>query len=210
MRLTNEPSSFFNLLSLKKPCPIEVLGFKTAGDVRCALEVAYSHGSADNHEIFLNPIHGSTIPPVAFVAKQSCSFSNTTRGSFSNSHGRGSSRSGFFNGKGRGRRLPRCQLCRMDCHYAKHYPDLASFASAIAHMTPTSSNLDSASNYASTVFLSFGNGNVSDIFHIGTSSISKNIKYLDVLVDRQTKEIVAQGRREEGLYVLEKGQRGLL
>ncbi|GJT02825.1 putative RNA-directed DNA polymerase [Tanacetum coccineum] len=53
---------------------------------------------------------------------------------------------------------------------------------ASAHMTPSSSNLDSASTYSGNELVLFGNRNASSISNVGTSILSPNIALLDVLV----------------------------
>lgn len=64
-------------------------------------------------------IHGSdSTPTIAFTTEHSQS-----RSSF-RCRGR-SSRGG---GRGYGRRIPHCQLCRIDGHYASYCPNLASYA----------------------------------------------------------------------------------
>lgn len=165
---------------------------------------------AENHELFLNSVHGPSPPHAAFSAYNTRGSFNT-RGS-SNTHGRGrSSNRGGFSG-GRGRRPPHCQLCRKEGHFANNCPDLASFAQrtpsldanlaqafhaqchvtdnspdwfvdsgASAHMTSSVTNLDSATPYSGKDQVIFGNGKVLDISHVGTSSLSKDIDLLNVL-----------------------------
>ncbi|GKF29435.1 putative RNA-directed DNA polymerase, partial [Tanacetum coccineum] len=98
---------------------------------------------AESHGIFLNSIHGSTTPTVAFVASQSHRPSNATHGSFSNGRGLGSSRCGFSNGTGRGHWLLHCQICRKDGHYANKCPNIASFS---VHARSINANLAQAFN----------------------------------------------------------------
>ncbi|GJR41372.1 retrovirus-related pol polyprotein from transposon RE1 [Tanacetum coccineum] len=88
---------------------------------------------AENHELFLQTVNGSSVQPVAFNT-------STTRAStgqqteHSSSRGRGrnnySNRGVSSRGRGRGyRRLPQCQLCGKEGHYATKCPDLNTFAS---------------------------------------------------------------------------------
>ncbi|KAJ0938485.1 putative RNA-directed DNA polymerase [Helianthus annuus] len=82
----------------------------------------------ESQELFMQSMHGGETPPVAFQAQQS-------RGRGRGSSARGSSGRGYSNNRGRGssygqnRRLPHCQLCRTNGHYANACPQLASFAS---------------------------------------------------------------------------------
>lgn len=51
---------------------------------------------------------------------------------------------------------------------------------ASAHMTPSSSNLDSAKPYFGNENVQVGNGNLLPISHIGTTKLNPNIQLLDV------------------------------
>lgn len=83
---------------------------------------------AESHELFLRSIHGEPpTPPVAFNSQNTCSQSQP-RGRGGRYRG-----SGYSGGRGRGRRLPQCQLCHDSGHYANKCPSLATFAS----QTPT-------------------------------------------------------------------------
>ncbi|KAI3494498.1 hypothetical protein L1887_40746 [Cichorium endivia] len=72
---------------------------------------------AEGHELFFRSIHGSATPPVAFTAQTRPSNPNRGRGGRS-----------YGGGRGRGRRPPRCQLCRDEGHYASVCPRLATYA----------------------------------------------------------------------------------
>lgn len=72
---------------------------------------------AEGHELFLKSLHGSAAPNVEFTAESRGN--SATRG-----HGGRSSRGG----RGRGRRSPHYQLCRMNGHYANVCPRLAAYA----------------------------------------------------------------------------------
>lgn len=78
---------------------------------------------AESQELFIQSLHGTETPTVAFNAQQlrgSSRGSHSGRGSYSS--GRGSSR-----GRGRGqqqRRTPHCQLCRTNGYYASACPEL--------------------------------------------------------------------------------------
>ncbi|KAM0036814.1 putative RNA-directed DNA polymerase [Helianthus debilis subsp. tardiflorus] len=72
---------------------------------------------AENHELFIQSLYGSTSPIVAFNAR-------VDRTQFNN-HGCGARSP--RGGRGHGRRPPHCQLCRKDGHFANNCPQLASF-----------------------------------------------------------------------------------
>ncbi|KAJ9566476.1 hypothetical protein OSB04_002442 [Centaurea solstitialis] len=128
------------------------------------------------------------------------------------------------------------------CHVADNSPDWYVDSGATAHMTPSTSNLDSAKSYSGTDHVSFGNATSLPISHVGTSSFSKDLHLHDVLVvphltknllsiskltndhpvdilfsdsyfaiqNRLTKTILARGRVDRGLYILEHGQKALV
>lgn len=128
------------------------------------------------------------------------------------------------------------------CHVADNSPDWYVDSGATAHMTPSTSNLDSAKSYSGIDHVTFGNGKSLPISLVGNSSFSKDIHLLDVLVvphltknllsiskltndypvdilfsdsyfaiqNRLTKTILARGRVDHGLYILEHGQKALL
>ncbi|KAJ0896607.1 putative RNA-directed DNA polymerase [Helianthus annuus] len=82
---------------------------------------------AESHELFLQSIHGTTAPPAAFHAQQRCDSPTPNRGRGS---ARGiSSRGSSGRGRGNTHRLPHCQLCRTNDHYASACPNLHTFAS---------------------------------------------------------------------------------
>ncbi|KAI3506048.1 hypothetical protein L1887_28402 [Cichorium endivia] len=130
----------------------------------------------EGHELFLQYIHGSGTPPVAFTAQTRPS--NPSRG-----HGGRSFRGG------RGRRPPRCQLCRDKGHYASACPRLATYANhapgsdadlakafhpqchvsttgpdwfvesgATDHMTPCTEPVSQPTPYSGNAKVAFGNG----------------------------------------------------
>ncbi|KAJ0536278.1 putative RNA-directed DNA polymerase [Helianthus annuus] len=82
---------------------------------------------AESHELFLASLNSSTPPQAAFITGQQPTPSN--RGVFARGRGRsgrlGTQQSGT---RGRGKRIPHCQLCRHDGHYAPACPSLSSFA----------------------------------------------------------------------------------
>lgn len=83
---------------------------------------------AENHELFLQSIHGSSTPTVAFISQTRNS--NTQGRSSYYPHGRGSRGNSNNGGRGRGgRRPPHCQLCRTNGHYVSSYPNLHTYAS---------------------------------------------------------------------------------
>ncbi|KAJ9544289.1 hypothetical protein OSB04_023996 [Centaurea solstitialis] len=225
---------------------------------------------AEGHELFLKSVHGSSTSHVAFTAESGRSYTPSNRRNSGRGGRGGGGRSG---GRGRGRRLPHCQLCRQDGHYANRCPDLNTFAQrgpsidanlaqafhakcnvhdnssdwfvdsgASAHMTPSAATLDSSMPYTGNDHVSFGNGHILNISRIGNASITKNIDLADVLVvprltknllsiskltsdspvdvlfsddaftiqNRRTKDILARGRCDNGLYVLEQGHKALM
>lgn len=179
---------------------------------------------AESFEMFLNSM--DTAPSHAAFFSQSnrppshqnggSSHQNGGRGQNSNS-GRGHQKShgGHNNqssgrGRGHGRYIPRCQICRVEGHYA---PDCQqrydrphsssniaeSFAGACnisnpkssdwyldtgasAHMTPAASTLDSVQPYSGTHKVIVGNGDALSISHTGSRSISNNLHLQQVLV----------------------------
>lgn len=102
-------------------------------------------------------------------------------------------------------------------------------------MTPSSSNLDTYEPYSGSGRVAVGKGETLSISHTGNSTVSNDLKLLDVLVvpnitknllsiskltsdlpvsvcftknhfvvqHRHSKDILARGRRERGLYILE-------
>ncbi|GJT51449.1 retrovirus-related pol polyprotein from transposon TNT 1-94 [Tanacetum coccineum] len=84
-------------------------------------------------------------------------------------------------------------------------PDWFADTRASTHMTPSSANLDAVSSCAGNDSVIFGNGNGASISHICRLRISPNISLLDILVNRHSKETLTQGRRRNGLYVLDQG-----
>nr|KAJ0209912.1 hypothetical protein LSAT_V11C400165660 [Lactuca sativa] len=80
---------------------------------------------AEGHELFLKSLHDSSPPPVAFSAV-------TDPKSITLNRGRGGRSS--RGGRGRGRRPPHCQLCRINGHFANACPNLASLATRAPSM----------------------------------------------------------------------------
>ncbi|KAM0025076.1 hypothetical protein Hdeb2414_s0021g00570181 [Helianthus debilis subsp. tardiflorus] len=78
----------------------------------------------ESHKLFLQSLHGSTPPPVAF--------SSYTNRNPKNNRGRGNrfTRGGGSQSRARGRggRGPHYQLCRVDRHYANNCRNLSEFA----------------------------------------------------------------------------------
>ncbi|GKB69844.1 uncharacterized mitochondrial protein-like protein [Tanacetum coccineum] len=211
---------------------VEVIGIATAQEVWLALESAYSHDSVERmqnlidsfpqlqkvegHELFIKSVYGSSSSSpatVAFVAESGRSSSSSGHG-FSPRSGRG----GRSGGRGRGHRPPHCQLYRQTGHYADKCPDLYTFANrgysldanlaqafhakcgvyddssywfvdsgASTHMTSSSASLDSTMPYTGSDHVTVSNGN-----------------------NRHTKDILAKGRYENGLYVLTQGHKALV
>lgn len=81
------------------------------------------------HELFLQSLHDTSTPPVAFVSQQT-RFSNS-RGRGQQPYSRGSGTHGLSNsGRGCGGcRPPHCQLCCTNGHYATSCPNLHIYAS---------------------------------------------------------------------------------
>ncbi|KAJ9535240.1 hypothetical protein OSB04_un001672, partial [Centaurea solstitialis] len=163
----------------------------------------------ESHEMFLHYVNDSTVAPVAFntTSSRAATDSSSSRG-----RGRSCSRGSSYRGRGRGnRRLPHCQLCRKEGHYASHCPDLHNFArhpstlnvnlaeafqaqcntsapdwfvdtGASPHMTPNAAHLDATASYSGNDSVTFGNGNGASISYTGRSHIVPNISLLDVLV----------------------------
>uniref|UniRef100_A0A2N9HRT6 Uncharacterized protein n=1 Tax=Fagus sylvatica TaxID=28930 RepID=A0A2N9HRT6_FAGSY len=130
----------------------------------------------------------------------------------SSTHGSNSSNRGRSN-SGQGRRPPRCQICRTEGHYADrchqryarndssaHLAEAFSTSCSLsgpeasdwyldtgasAHMTTDPSTLDQCTNYTSKDSVIVGNGASLPITHTG--------------------RVVATGKRDGGLYVLERG-----
>ncbi|RVW33283.1 Retrovirus-related Pol polyprotein from transposon RE1 [Vitis vinifera] len=227
---------------------------------------------AESFELFQRSLESSEPTTAAFTATN-CSrttshgtpfaFRNNQRGR-SHSHNNNSSNRGRTY-SGHGRRPPRCQICRIEGHYAdrcnQRYartdssahlaeafntscslsgPEAADWfldTGASAHMTTDPSILDQSKNYMGKDSVIVGNGASLPITHTGTLSPVPNIHLLDVLAvphltknllsiskltsdfplsvtftnnlftvqNRQTGRVVATGKRDGGLYVLERG-----
>ncbi|XP_071694579.1 uncharacterized protein [Rutidosis leptorrhynchoides] len=195
-----------------------------------------------------------------------------TRTFSNNNHGRGRRNNNHYSfSTGQGRRAPHCQLCRTNGHYASVCPKLPTCArqvhvvnpahafhsgchitnnphvwcvdsGATTHMTPSSSILDSHTPYTGTDKVTIGDGTNLAITHHGFTTLSNDIKLLDVLVvpfitknllsvskltndnpvdilfsnesfliqNRNTKAVLATGRKQHELYVLERGQKAFI
>ena len=220
---------------------------------------------AEAHELFMQSLHATSAPVVAFSAATASSgaaaSSAAGRGRGGDSGGRNSGRGGH----GRGRHEPHCQLCRQNGHYANTCPQLHTFASksvpgeadlakaflancrvnppspdwfvdsgASDHMVSSKASVNQPEPFFGDGSVHFGNGNTLPITSIGTSSLinglclrdvlvvpnlTKNLlsiskltydnnvdvvfsKYLCSIQDRATKQVLAQGKRDRGLYVI--------
>ncbi|KAI3500548.1 hypothetical protein L1887_36372 [Cichorium endivia] len=134
------------------------------------------------------------------------------------------------------------QAFQNQCNLTQSRPDWYVDSGASAHMTNSSANLDHSTPYSGSDQVVFGNGNVLNISRIGNSTLSNNIKLLDVLVvphltknllsiskltddspvdillsnkffviqNRINKAIIATGKREDGLYVLQQGTKAFV
>ncbi|KAK1408669.1 hypothetical protein QVD17_40643 [Tagetes erecta] len=194
-------------------------GFSTAIRASgCTPSLRELMAQAESHDSFLKSIHASSIAPVVFTAESSNR--NNTRGNFR------SNRGGRNGGRGRGRRPPHCQLCRTDGHYANQCPSLAQYATkasptdsdiakafhaqcnigtpipdwfvdtgATDHMTNNPDVVPNATPFHGPGMVTFGNGGKLPITHIGSTTISPN--------DRLTRRVMAQGRCDNGLYILD-------
>lgn len=160
---------------------------------------------AEGHDLLLQSMHGSAPLPTAFVAEQPRGSSNFF-GHLSTpvSHGRG-------RGRGRrpphyqlcqkdGHYANQCldlasfaartppidaNLARAfhaRCHVSDNSTNWYVDSDAIAHMTPSPSNLVSAKSYSGVDRVTFGNGTSLPVSHIGYSSLSNDFHLLDVLV----------------------------
>ncbi|KAJ0600589.1 putative RNA-directed DNA polymerase [Helianthus annuus] len=151
--------------------------------------------NAENQEMFIQKIHGSSTPQAAFYANQPKPFTNRPTTSRGRGHNTTSNR-------GRGtthtKRTPHCQLCRHDGHYATTCPQLASYAKratsldanlaeaflaqcnvatdtpdwtavscAITHMLPTTFGLINSKPQNGNTRVTFGNEESLPVTHIG-------------------------------------------
>ncbi|GKE03216.1 putative RNA-directed DNA polymerase, partial [Tanacetum coccineum] len=111
--------------------------FETFSTTQCLIRPRPSFcdlvSQAENHELFLQTVNASSVQPVAFNTSTTRAFTGQQT-EHSSSCGRGhnnySNRGVSSRGRGRGyRRLPQCQLCGKESHYATKCPDLNTFAS---------------------------------------------------------------------------------
>ncbi|KAJ9554025.1 hypothetical protein OSB04_018070 [Centaurea solstitialis] len=164
---------------------------------------------AEGHELFLKSLHGSSPPAVAFSADSRAVSSNPARGRGGRNPrgGRGRGR----RGRGRrpphcqlcrtnGHYASACpklatfashaptsdtDLARAfhaQCHVTSAAPDWYVDSGASDHMTASSASVTKPTPYLGNNQVSFGNGNVLPISHIGQSSLSNRIRLRDVLV----------------------------
>ncbi|GJR00285.1 retrovirus-related pol polyprotein from transposon TNT 1-94 [Tanacetum coccineum] len=145
----------------------------------------------ESHELFLSLLNGSTSPSVAFH-----SVTSSGRGNSTNSRGRSSSHGGSLRNSFAQRSSPAldanlAQAFHAQCNVVNDSPDWYVDSGASAHMTSSSAHMDSASTYSGNDRVSFDNGNVFSISHIGTSWIPPTINLLDVLsVPQLTKNLI--------------------
>ncbi|GKC46334.1 putative RNA-directed DNA polymerase [Tanacetum coccineum] len=142
-----------------------------------------------NHEMFLQSLNGSDVPPAAFISQESRS--PNTMGRSSNNPRSGGTRGG---GRGRGDKCPpHCQLWN---------PDWYVDTGATAHMTSSTNNVSQPAPYSGNMHVIFGNGNRLPVSHMGTYMVSKKLLLRD---DREIKHVIAKGLYEDVLYVLRDG-----
>ncbi|KAJ9552360.1 hypothetical protein OSB04_016405 [Centaurea solstitialis] len=162
---------------------------------------------AEGHELFLKSVHGSSTSHVAFTAESGRSYTPSNRRN-SGRGGRGGGRSG---GRGRGRRLPHCQLCRQDGHYANRCPDLNTFAqrgpSIDANLAQAFHEKCNVHDNSSDWFVDSG---ASAHMTPSTATLDSSMPYTGNDHNRRTKDILARGRCDNGLYVLEQGHKALM
>jgi transposase InsO family protein len=227
---------------------------------------------AESFELFQKSLESPMPTAAAFTASRGSSQRGGGSSRYRRGRGNGLSHDSSSHGQGRvqpsqGRRPPRCQICRLEGHYAdrcrqrydrhQHEPsahlaeafnvlcsvfepeasDWFLDTGASAHMTPTHSTLDQSTTYTGKDCVIVGNGASLPITHTGKISPSPDLHLLDVLVvphltknllsiskltrdfplsvtftnnfftvqDRRTGRVVATGKRDGGLYVLERG-----
>ena len=227
---------------------------------------------AESFELFQKSLESPAPSAAAFTATRGSS--PRGGGSSRSRRGRGNGTNHGFSNHGQnraqfsqGRRPPRCQICRLEGHYAdrckqrydRHQSDPSAHLAeafnascslsgheasdwfldtgASAHMTPAHSTLDQSTTYTGKDCVIVGNGASLPITHTGKISPSPDLHLLDVLVvphltknllsisklthdfplsvtftnnfftvqNRQTGRVVATGKRDGGLYVLERG-----
>ncbi|GJV49743.1 putative RNA-directed DNA polymerase [Tanacetum coccineum] len=157
---------------------------------------------AESHEMFLKSLHGSATPPAAFFSQQSGSRSSQGRQQRQQNYSRGGGRASNSNGgRGRGgRRPPHCQLCRTNGHYASSCPSLHTYASNAA-----TSDANLAQAFTSQCHVTQGHPDwyVDSGATAHMTSSPDNVSHSAALIrDRETKQVIAQGLCEDGLYVL--------
>ncbi|GJU56982.1 retrovirus-related pol polyprotein from transposon RE1 [Tanacetum coccineum] len=163
---------------------------------------------AESHEMFLKSLHGSATPPAAFFSQQSGSRSSQGRQQRQQNYSRGGGRASNSNGgRGRGgRHPPYCQLCRTNGHYASSCPSLHTYASNAATSDAnlaqaftsqchvTQGHTDWYVDSGATAHMTSSPDNVSH-----SAPHSGNTRFF---LDRETKQVIAQGLCEDRLYVL--------
>ena len=212
---------------------------------------------AESFEFFQKSLETLAPPVAAFTANRSSSHRGGSSFRHNRGRGYGPSNNSSHSGQSRthtnqGRRPPRCQICRLEGHYAdrckqrydQHEPtsylaesDWLLDTGALAHMTPDNSTLEQSTAYTGKECVIVGNGASLPITHTSNISHSPDLKLLDVLVvphltknllsiskltndfplsvtfannfftvqNCLTGKVVATGRRDGGLYVLERG-----
>jgi hypothetical protein len=212
---------------------------------------------AESFEIFQKSMETLAPPVAAFTANRSSSHRGSSSFRQNRGRGYGSSSNSSHSRQSRthtnqGRRPPRCQICRLEGHYAdrckQRYDQLESTAflaesdwlldtGASAHMIPNNSTLEQSTAYTGQECVIVGNGASLPITHTGNISHSPDLKLLDVLIvphltknllsiskltndfpllvtfannfftvqNCLTGKVVAIGRCDGGLYVLERG-----
>ncbi|GJY58673.1 zinc finger, CCHC-type containing LTR copia-type gag-polypeptide, partial [Tanacetum coccineum] len=114
--------------SLSEEAMAETLGHTTAGAIWCALEAAYSHDSVERMHTLRDSLRqikkgSSIVVEFARKFKAICDQLNAIGHPLDDTD-----KSHWFLGRGY-RRLPQCQLCGKEGHYATKCPDLNTFAS---------------------------------------------------------------------------------
>lgn len=163
---------------------------------------------AESHELFLASLQES--PPIAaFTTQQQRSSQSSHGGSTYRGRGRGSNYGGRGRGKRpphcqlcrtNGHYASSCpdlasfarkdttpdetlaQAFHAQCHVTNRSPDSYVDSGATSHKMPSTTHLDSSSPYTGHEQVIFGNGKVSPISHIGTSTLLSNLVLSDVLV----------------------------
>jgi hypothetical protein len=157
---------------------------------------------AESFEIFQKSLETLAPPVAAFTANRSSSHRGGSSFRHNRGRGYGSNNNSSHSRQSRthtnqGRRPPRCQICRLEGHYAdrckqcydRHEPtaylaesDWLLDTGASAHMTPDNSTLEQSTAYTGKECVIVGNGASLPITHTSNISHSPDLKLLDVLV----------------------------